>query len=118
MFLLLCYTILVIKFAGVSELADETDSKSVIRKGVWVRVPLPAPFQKLTFLLVFFIVKQQGSREPTRCEASWKGGVLIAKKGMNQHTFLIYFTLFIFSLQAFSIKSSLSILSCSVFPIV
>ena len=25
--------------AGVSELADETDSKSVIRKGVWVRVP-------------------------------------------------------------------------------
>ena len=31
-------------FAGVSELADETDSKSVIRKGVWVRVPLPAPF--------------------------------------------------------------------------
>jgi len=63
-------------------------------------------------------VKQQGSREPTRCEASWKGEVLIAKKGMNQHTFLIYFTLFIFSLQAFSIKSSLSILSCSVFPIV
>ena len=28
--------------AGVSELADETDSKSVIRKGVWVRVPPPA----------------------------------------------------------------------------
>ena len=79
MFLLLCYTIPVIKFAGVSELADETDSKSVIRKGVWVRVPLPAPFQKLTFLLVFFIVKQQGSREPTRCEASWKGGALIYK---------------------------------------
>ena len=25
-------------------------------------------------------MKQQGSREPTRCEASWKGGVLIAKK--------------------------------------
>ena len=43
MFLLLCYTIPVIKFAGVSELADETDSKSVIRKGVWVRVPPPAP---------------------------------------------------------------------------
>ncbi len=30
--------------AGVSELADETDSKSVIRKGVWVRVPPPAPY--------------------------------------------------------------------------
>ena len=29
--------------AGVSEFADETDSKSVIRKGVWVRVPPPAP---------------------------------------------------------------------------
>lgn len=28
--------------AGVSELADETDSKSVVRKGVWVRVPPPA----------------------------------------------------------------------------
>ena len=26
-----------------------------------------------------FIVKQQGSREPTRCEASWKGGALIYK---------------------------------------
>ena len=82
MFLFLCYTISVIKFAGVSELADETDSKSVIRKGVWVRVPLPAPFLELTFVS-FFIVKQQGSREPTRCEALWKGGVLITKKGMN-----------------------------------
>ena len=29
--------------AGVSELADETDSKSVIREGVWVQVPPPAP---------------------------------------------------------------------------
>ncbi|WP_269754152.1 hypothetical protein [Parvimonas micra] len=24
-----------------------------------------------------FIAKQQGSRVPTRCQASWKGGVLI-----------------------------------------
>ncbi len=30
------------KKAGVSELADETDSKSVIHPGVWVRVPPPA----------------------------------------------------------------------------
>ena len=30
------------KCAGVSELADETDSKSVVREGVWVRVPPPA----------------------------------------------------------------------------
>ena len=34
--------------AGVSELADETDSKSVIRKGVWVRVPPPAPNKNKT----------------------------------------------------------------------
>ena len=54
MFLFLCYTIPVIKFAGVSELADETDSKSVIRKGVWVRVPLPAPFLELTFVSFFY----------------------------------------------------------------
>lgn len=27
----------------MAELADATDSKSVIRKGVWVRVPLRAP---------------------------------------------------------------------------
>ena len=36
--------------AGVSELADETDSKSVIRKGVWVRVPPPAVFAKPYFI--------------------------------------------------------------------
>ena len=28
--------------AGVAELADATDSKSVARKGVWVRSPPPA----------------------------------------------------------------------------
>ena len=31
----------------MSELADETDSKSVIRKGVWVQVPPPAPTECL-----------------------------------------------------------------------
>ena len=36
--------------------------KIVNKKGVWTP---------------FFIVKQQGSRVPNRCEASWKGGVLI-----------------------------------------
>jgi hypothetical protein len=30
--------------AGVAELADATDSKSVSRKGVWVRPPPPADF--------------------------------------------------------------------------
>ena len=29
--------------AGMMELADVTDSKSVVRDGVWVQVPLPAP---------------------------------------------------------------------------
>lgn len=29
--------------AGVSESADETDSKSVVLRGVWVQVPPPAP---------------------------------------------------------------------------
>ena len=32
-------------FAGVLELADETDSNSVVHQGVWVRVPPPAPKQ-------------------------------------------------------------------------
>ena len=44
--------------AGVSELADETDSKSVIRKGVWVRVPPPVPvwvvIRDLRFLITTF----------------------------------------------------------------
>ena len=35
-------------YAGVSELADETDSKSVVSNGVRVRVPPPA-----FFLLLF-----------------------------------------------------------------
>ena len=30
--------------AGVAELADATDSKSVARKGVWVRPPPPVGF--------------------------------------------------------------------------
>jgi hypothetical protein len=34
------------EYAGVLELADETDSKSVVRKGVWVRIPPPAPTEK------------------------------------------------------------------------
>lgn len=32
-----------LKNAGMTELADVTDSKSVVRDGVWVQVPLPAP---------------------------------------------------------------------------
>ena len=37
----ICYTILV--SAGMMELADVTDSKSVGSDTVWVRVPPPAP---------------------------------------------------------------------------
>ena len=43
----------------------KTRYKIVNKKGVWTP---------------FFIVKQQSSRVPTRCEASWKGGVVIAKQ--------------------------------------
>lgn len=31
------------KYAGVLELVDGADSKSVVSNGVWVRVPPPAP---------------------------------------------------------------------------
>ena len=49
--------------AGVSELADETDSKSVIRKGVWVQVPPPAPRRsKVRFAPTYFL--QKISRPP------------------------------------------------------
>ena len=37
------YNINVLTNAGVLELADETDSKSVVSDGVWVQVPPPAP---------------------------------------------------------------------------
>ena len=46
---MLRYNIKVI-FAGVSELADETDSKSVIHPGVWVRVPPPAPSRSKLYI--------------------------------------------------------------------
>ena len=34
----------------MSELADETDSKSVVSNGVWVQVPLSAPKAKSLFI--------------------------------------------------------------------
>ena len=40
----------------MSELADETDSKSVVGDSVWVRVPLPAAFLgAIEFSIAFFI---------------------------------------------------------------
>ena len=49
-------SIVAIKSAGVSELADETDSKSVVSNGVWVRVPPPAPkIDKCHWALVDFL---------------------------------------------------------------
>lgn len=36
-----------IKYGGMAELADATDLKSVGRKVVWVRVPLPPPLRAL-----------------------------------------------------------------------
>ena len=44
--MLICFT-----YAGVLELVDEADSKSVVRNGVWVRVPPPAPTTNLFELL-------------------------------------------------------------------
>ena len=38
--------------AGVAELADATDSKSVARKGVWVRSPPPAIVSGKTSVLM------------------------------------------------------------------
>ena len=38
------------RFAGVLELADETDSKSVVRKDVWVQVPPPAPQNSRSYM--------------------------------------------------------------------
>ena len=73
------------EYAGMAELADALDlGSSVIDVGVQVLFPAPlllwVVVKKVEFLgSTFFIVKQQGSRVPTRCEASWKGGILIAK---------------------------------------
>ncbi len=52
-------------YAGVLELADETDSKSVASNGVWVQVPPPAPekttiYRKIDcrfFVLLSFLAK-------------------------------------------------------------
>ena len=73
-------------YAGMAELADALDlGSSVIDVGVQVLFPAPlllwVVVKKVEFLgSTFFIVKQQDSRVPSRCEASWEGGVLIAKQ--------------------------------------
>ena len=67
----------------MAELADALDlGSSVIDVGVQVLFPAPlllwVVVKKVEFLgSTFFIVKQQGSRVPSRCEASWKGGFLL-----------------------------------------
>lgn len=35
-----------IRYAGMLELADRMVSKTIVRNGVWVQVPLPAPLLK------------------------------------------------------------------------
>jgi hypothetical protein len=48
------------QYAGVSELADEADSKSVVGNNVWVQVPPPAFDEKTcraVVLQVFLSVK-------------------------------------------------------------
>ena len=51
--MLICFT-----YAGVLELVDETDSKSVVRNGVWVRVPPPAPQVDLLELVKSFVISK------------------------------------------------------------
>ncbi len=59
--------------AGVSELADETDSKSVVSNGVWVRVPPPAP--KITTpqwgVVIFYVDKWWDSKPRVKKTVRW-----------------------------------------------
>ena len=43
----------------MSELADETDSKSVTGNRVWVRVPLPALFSPQIIMICDFFISSQ-----------------------------------------------------------
>ena len=52
--------------AGVMELADVTDSKSVGSDTVWVRVPPPAPKRKRRPMGVFFFLVPVGNAEPVQ----------------------------------------------------
>ena len=63
-----------------------TEQCTTSGRGLVNGTEFPAPLllwvvvKKVEFLgSTFFVVKQQGSRVPSRCEASWKGGVLIFK---------------------------------------
>ena len=48
------------------ELADETDSKSVVSDGVWVRVPPPAPNKKQAQKSLFFYFSIKWDSKPER----------------------------------------------------
>ena len=78
-------------YAGMAELADALDlGSSVIDVGVQVLFPAPlllwVVVKKVEFLgSTFFIAKQQGSRVPSRCEASWKGGLLLRSNKVPGH---------------------------------
>ena len=53
----LSYVNIIFVRAGMSELADEADSKSVDGNIVWVQVPLPAVFERfLKIRNLFFVV--------------------------------------------------------------
>ena len=62
--------------AGVMELADVTDSKSVGSNTVWVRVPPPAPkeIRVVTSILFFFIFVNVGREPNTHNERYSEGG--------------------------------------------
>ena len=58
-------------YAGVSELADETDSKSVVREGVWVRVPPPAVSIRMGILFEGFPFLFLTLQISPRCSTRW-----------------------------------------------
>ena len=60
-------TLLWITHAGVMELADVTDSKSVDGDIVWVRVPPPAPAKKQGKALPFLSVPRLGEKPHASC---------------------------------------------------
>ncbi len=52
-------------------MADAIDSKSIARKGVWVRVPPPAPKIKAAFVAV--LIFGCGTRKPERAWLARRG---------------------------------------------
>lgn len=57
----------------MSELADETDSKSVVREGVWVRVPPPALITGILKGFPFFVAHAAQEKCLARTSSTFAG---------------------------------------------